>query len=79
MDSKRRRGKLVYLVKWVGYSHEENTWEPKDHLAHSDEYLADFYQKHPKKPGSPNEVVAKKGTEKRVQRASMPKSVITRM
>ena len=25
-----------YFVKWVGYSKEENTWEPKDSVAHLD-------------------------------------------
>ncbi len=78
LNSKRMRGELVYLVMWVGHSHEENTWELRDHLAHLDEYLADFHRKHPDKPGSPNEVVAKKGAGKRVRRVSMPKPAITR-
>ena len=29
------RGTLFYLVKWVGYDHEDNTWEPEQHLRRS--------------------------------------------
>ncbi len=61
LDSKRIRGKLVYLVKWVGYSHEENTWEQKDNLSHLDEYLANFHRKYHEKPGWPKAVVKEQG------------------
>ena len=33
-----------YLVKWKGYSVEENTWEPKSHLSHAKEALKEFHQ-----------------------------------
>ena len=29
---KRKDGKMVYLVKWQGYSYEECTWEPAKHF-----------------------------------------------
>ena len=29
---KRKDGKVVYLVKWQGYSYEECTWEPAKHF-----------------------------------------------
>ena len=39
---KRRDGSTEYLVKWTGYPHEENTWEPAQHLDHAAEAIADF-------------------------------------
>ena len=30
LDHKKIRGTIRYLVKWKGYSNEENTWEPKE-------------------------------------------------
>ena len=32
LDFKRVSGKPHYLVKWKGYSDEENTWEPTQNL-----------------------------------------------
>jgi hypothetical protein len=38
---------LKYLIKWKGYSHEENTWEPKKNLVNAEESITDYYKKHP--------------------------------
>ena len=32
LDSKYRRAKLYYLVKWRGYSKEESSWQPGKNL-----------------------------------------------
>ena len=32
VDSKTRKRQRYYLVKWLGYGEEENTWEPEEHL-----------------------------------------------
>jgi len=31
-----------YLIKWVGYEEEENTWEPRVNLTHCQELLDEF-------------------------------------
>jgi hypothetical protein len=40
--------KHLYLVKWEGYTHEENTWETYDNVAEcSLDLLKDYYGKNP--------------------------------
>lgn len=36
------RGKRHYQIKWLGYPHEENTWEPIEHLTTVPEMLKVF-------------------------------------
>ncbi|CAK5267331.1 unnamed protein product [Mycena citricolor] len=38
------RGKQ-YLVKWKGWPHSENTWEPSCHLTHTKKVLRDWQRK----------------------------------
>jgi hypothetical protein len=40
--------KHVYLVKWEGFTHEENTWESYDNVKESaEDLLKEFYDKNP--------------------------------
>merc|ERR1711997_497444 len=32
LEKRFRKGKVEYLVSWVGYGPDENTWEPKDNM-----------------------------------------------
>jgi hypothetical protein len=37
-----------FLVKWVGYGHEENTWETYEHIADiGPDLLRKYYDEHP--------------------------------
>ena len=40
--------KLIYLVKWEGFTQEENTWESFDNVNESaPNLLKEFYEKNP--------------------------------
>jgi transposase InsO family protein len=39
-----RENEYEYLVKWKGYSDDDNTWEPISHLHASSQAVADFHQ-----------------------------------
>ena len=40
----RKRKEGLYLVKWYGWGHESNTWEPLSHVEHCTEHLHTFYK-----------------------------------
>ena len=48
MDSRRRRGKLQYKVKWV--NDEELTLQPEEDLENAQDAVILFHQQYPKKP-----------------------------
>jgi hypothetical protein len=42
LDQRKRGRGIQYLIKWKGYGHEENTWEPASNLSHAKELLDKF-------------------------------------
>ncbi|QRW15692.1 Retrotransposable element Tf2 protein [Rhizoctonia solani] len=44
IDSKRQQGEWFYLIKWKGYSPEDNSWEPEELLEHSQDKIKHFNQ-----------------------------------
>ena len=50
LDSRLKRGKLEYLVKWFGYTDDHNTWEPELNLTNSKEAINEFHKSNPSAP-----------------------------
>ncbi|RWS05468.1 Chromobox protein-like protein [Dinothrombium tinctorium] len=44
VEKKKQNGKTFYLLKWKGYSEEENTWEPEENVTCS-ELLKEFEER----------------------------------
>ena len=42
MGKRLAKGVTQFLVKWAGYDHKDNTWEPVEHLAGCEAFIADF-------------------------------------
>ena len=47
LNSKYRRGRLVYLVKFKGWPHSSNKWLPAANLEHSKALITNFHCLHP--------------------------------
>ena len=50
LDSCKKHRRLYYLVDWVGYDKEEQSWEPATSLVHCKDLVKKFHQKYPYKP-----------------------------
>src|SRR5882757_1664625 len=50
--------RLQYLIKWKGYPHSDNTWEPVQNL-HADVLVKAYHRKHPLEDKSPRKVRAR--------------------
>ena len=50
LDSKIVRGKLLYLVDWLGYDSSETTWEPVENLTNAQNKVKEFHERYPNKP-----------------------------
>jgi Chromo (CHRromatin Organisation MOdifier) domain len=42
MDKRKKGQGIQYLVKWKGYPHSENTWEPASSLTNTQDVIRDF-------------------------------------
>ncbi|MBW0545531.1 hypothetical protein O181_085246 [Austropuccinia psidii MF-1] len=53
LDSKLKRRKLWYPIKWKGFSQdsERSAWEPAENLKNCPELVKDFHSSYPDKPG----------------------------
>lgn len=63
VDAKTKQS--LYLVKWKGYGDEDNTWEPKQNLAHATALLKE-YEASKEKKAAPKKAAPKKAAPKKV-------------
>ncbi|KAJ1560352.1 Trefoil factor 3, partial [Nowakowskiella sp. JEL0078] len=67
VDTKMQKGKRHYLLKWVGYPHDDNTWEPEENVFCT-ELVADFWElRNSQKHGSTNSAAKKKRTSETLE------------
>jgi hypothetical protein len=52
LDSRITDGQLEYLVKWLDFGPEDNSWEPATNL-HCPEKVQEFHQRNPDRPRAP--------------------------
>ncbi|SPC63716.1 uncharacterized protein UHOD_11307 [Ustilago sp. UG-2017b] len=45
---------LFYLVRWVGYGPDHNSWEPASNLTHASDMIAEFHAANPTHPSLPH-------------------------
>ena len=51
LDSRRFRGKLQYLIRWLGYGNESDSWEPVTNV-NAPDLVKDFHDQYPNKPAN---------------------------
>ena len=54
LDSRITKGQLEYLVKWLDFGPEDNSWQPATNL-HCLRKLVEFYQRNPDRPAAINQ------------------------
>lgn len=50
LDSHLHRNKLQFLVKWKGYTDENNSWEPQENCSNAHDAIVQFYVNYPNAP-----------------------------
>jgi hypothetical protein len=54
LDSRLRRNRLFYKVRWIGYSPAHDSWEPISAVENAPELVEAFHLRYPSKPRPPS-------------------------
>jgi hypothetical protein len=58
LDSRVVRGRLRYLVDWIGYGPESRTWEPAEYITNTADAISRYHRKNPHRP-SPHTIATR--------------------
>ena len=56
LDSRPRRRKLYYKVRWKNFPPSDDSWQPASDLANHQELVHEFHSRYPDKPRSHSSV-----------------------
>ena len=79
LNSRLKRGKLEYLVKWSGYTDDYNTWEPESNLDNSKEVINDFHKSNPSTSRKPHANVFEGLVFKSFKNLCEPVNILSRL
>jgi chromobox protein 5 len=43
LDTRKSKGKRMFLVRWEGFTREHDSWEPEENLENAQEKVQEFY------------------------------------
>ena len=50
LEKKQEQSQIIWKVKWLGFPHEQSTWEPADNIQ---PWILAYYEGHPERLGMP--------------------------
>ena len=59
-NSKIMRNKLYYLLDWLGYTTNDQTWEPAENVINAPELVEEFHQRYPNKPSPKSNIATRR-------------------